>query len=125
MLKICSLLIVVLKLLCKRKWSDLDVGLVKSGQKTLESLVAFVFFSEESAGFHLSEFVEFVSFIQCDSSSIQVPHHTCFSLGSIYRKSVKEQTKIQARHAHRWSKNWLQSSISNYLVGGYVRNSVK
>ena len=36
--------IVVLKLLCKREWSDLDVGLVKSGQKTLESLSCICIF---------------------------------------------------------------------------------
>ena len=68
-LKIYSQVIVVLKLLCKREWSDLDVGLVKSGQKTLQSLSCIcIFLSRIFVGFHLSDFVEFVSFIQCDSS---------------------------------------------------------
>ena len=72
MLKIYSQVIVVLKLLCKREWSDLDVGLVKSGQKTLQSLSCICLFL-------LSDFVEFVSFIQCASSSRVMFHITLAS----------------------------------------------
>ena len=94
------------------------------GKRLCSRWVAFVFFSEESlqASIWVSLWNLWVLFSVIPAS--QDPHHTCFSLGSIYWKSVKEPTKTQARQTHRCSKNWEQSSISNYLAAGYVCHSV-
>ena len=67
------------------------VGLVLSGQKTLESLSCIcIFFWRIFAGFHLSEFVEFVSFIQCDSSSRVMFHITLASHWDQFTESLSK-----------------------------------
>ena len=102
-LKICSSVIVVLKLLCKREWSDLDVGLVKSGQKTLQSLSCICIFSQES-----------------------LQASTWVSLWNLWVLfSVIPALKSCSTSHLLLTGNWEQSSISNYLAAGYVFNSVK
>ena len=112
-------MIVVLNLLCKREWSDLDAGLVLSGQKTLQSLSCICLFL-------LSDFVEFVSFIQCDSSSRVRFHITLASHWDQFTESLsKNEPRFKLDRLTGAPRIGNQaSSISNYLAAGYVCHSV-